>query len=308
VAINYELLRTFLEVATSDTFAGAAARRHITPSAISQQIRTLETQMGVQLFERLGRRARLTEAGLSLMTALQDHFSGIDLAVAAVVEKPGIVRGTIRIGAPGPFSRVWLRPRLIALMKTHPDLVVEVQFNVTSNLVRGLVEGHYDFCVLVNEPEHGSLDTVPIFVEQFVAVAAADYLQRMGQPRTAGEFRRHRYIVFDEDQAMHAPWWRASFGARETLPSQVVARVGSLDEMLAMAAAGLGIAVLPNYFVSQSIAAGAVVALGVEPRGGRKGARNQIYLGWRRGAPPSTRFLVTKTVLTSPHVADPLSG
>jgi DNA-binding transcriptional LysR family regulator len=308
VSVNYELLRTFLEVATADTFADAATRRHITPSAISQQIRALEAQLGQQLFERFGRRARLTESGQALMAALQDHFSSIDLAVAEVLEKPGVVRGTIRIGAPGPFSRVWLRPRLIDLMKAHPQLLVEAQFNVTSNLVRGLVEGLYDFCVLVNEPEHASLQTAPIFVERFVAVASARYLERHGQPHTAGEFRRHRFIVFDADQAMHAPWWRASFGPREALPSQIVARVGSLDEMLALAAADLGVTVLPNYFVSGAIADGCVTELSVEPRGGRRGARNQIYVSWRRGAPTSARFLVTKAALTSPRPDDVSGG
>ena len=104
VSINYELLRTFLEVATSDTFSRAAARRHVTPSAVSQQIRTLEGQLGMQLFERFGRRARLTEGGAQLAASVKEHFAGIDLALTEASEKPGLVRGTIRIGAPGPFS------------------------------------------------------------------------------------------------------------------------------------------------------------------------------------------------------------
>ena len=308
MSINYELLRTFLDVATADTFSGAAARRHITPSAISQQIRALETQLGVQLFERFGRRARLTESGGTLLSSLKDHFAGIDLAVTGVLEKPGVVRGTVRIGAPGPFSRVWLRPRIIHLMHSHPELVIEAQFNVASNLVRGLVEGHYDFCVLVNEPEHGAIDVAPIFVETFVAVASTGYLKAHGRPQAAREFRQHRYIVFDADQAMHGPWWHACFGRREPLPDQIVARVGSLDEMLALAASGLGIAVLPNYFVSGSVAEGRVEAINVVLRNGRRGARNQIYLGWRRGAPSSARFVAAKQALLAQRPDDPVPG
>jgi DNA-binding transcriptional LysR family regulator len=308
VAINYDLLRTFLDVATAKTFSEAALRRHITPSAISQQIRALEAQLGVQLFERIGRRARLTDGGSALLSSVQDHFAGIDLAVGEVLEKPGVVRGTVRIGAPGPFSRVWLRPRIIQLMQRHPELVIEAQFNVTSVLVRGLVDGLYDFCVLANQPDQPAIDVAPIFVEHFMAVASAKYLAAHGRPRTADDFRRHRYIVFDADLAMHAPWWRACFGRREAMPAQVVARVGSLDEMLALAIGGLGIAVLPNYFVKSSVDERRVVPIDVALRNGRRGPRNQIFLGWRRGTPSSTRFLVTKEVLLARRPDDPIEG
>jgi DNA-binding transcriptional LysR family regulator len=307
VSINYELLRTFLDVATADTFARAAARRHVTPSAVSQQIRALESQLGVQLFERFGRRARLTENGGALLASIKEHFAGIDVAIGDAREKPGIVRGTIRIGAPGPFSRVWLRPRVVDLMRNHPHLVIEAEFNVTSSLVRGLVEGRYDFCVLANEPEHGAIEMAPIFVETFVAVASPAYLEAHSRPRAAHAFRQHRYIVFDADQAMHAPWWRACFGPREPLPDNIVARIASLDEMLAMAAGGVGIAVLPNYFVAASIAAGRVEPLKVALRNGRRGARNPIYLGWRKGAPPSARFMVAKQALLAPRTDDPIA-
>jgi DNA-binding transcriptional LysR family regulator len=308
VSINQELLRTFVDVGTAKTFSEAAVRRHITPSAISQQIRTLETQLGVQLFERFGRRARLTDSGRALLTSLQKHFAGIDLAVSEVREKLGVVRGTVRIGAPGPFSRVWLRPRIIHLMQRHPDLIIEAQFNVTSHLVRGLLDGAYDFCVLASEPEPPAIEVAPIFVEHFVAVASAEYLAAHGRPQTAAEFRQHRYVVFDADLAMQAPWWRAYFGQREAMPTRVAARVGSLDEMLALATSGLGIAVLPNYFVSTSIAAGQVAPIEVVLRGGRRGPRNQIYLGWRRGTPASARFVTVKDVLLSPRPNDAVQG
>jgi DNA-binding transcriptional LysR family regulator len=304
VAVNYELLRTFLEVGTAGTFARAASRRHVTPSAISQQIRTLEVQLGLQLFERLGGRARLTEAGRSLLADLPDHFAALDGAVATAREEPGVLRGTIRIGAPGPFSRVWLRPRIIQLMRQHPELVVEVRFEVTSRLVEGLTTGQLDFSVLCKETALSSVELHPIHVEEFIAVASPGYLREHGRPHSAAEFRRHRFIVFDADQAMHAPWWRMVFGQREPLPGQVVARVGSLDEMLALASAGLGITVLPSYFVEGSLGPGSappppLVALtpGGSNGNARRGARNPIYLAWRKGAPATARFQAVRDIL-----------
>jgi DNA-binding transcriptional LysR family regulator len=301
VDINYELLRTFVEAGSAATFASAAARRHVTPSAVSQQIRTLETQLGLALFQRLGRRARLTDGGRALLASLQGHLGAVEQALAEARAEPGVIRGSLRIGAPGPFARVWLRPRLVALMRAYPELTIDVSFDVPSVLARELVAGHYDVCILASDPGHPALDLAPLHVEEFVAVASKDYLRGTPpRPRTAAEFRRNRFLVFDRDEAMHSPWWRASFGRREPLPERIAARVASLDELAALCEAGLGITVLPTYFVAAAVKAGRLVALPA-PRTARA-PRNQIYLAWRRGTPPTARFTAVKAALSAPSV------
>ena len=306
LAINHDLLRTFVEAGSAATFAAAAARRRISPSAVSQQIATLESQLGVALFERLGRRARLTETGRALLAALAGRLSEIDELLDAAKEARHVVRGTVRIGAPGPFARVWLRPRLVELHEAYPGLVLEARFNVPSVLAKGLKAGEFDFCVLANPPDDPGFETAPLFVEQFIAVASPAHVQKQGRPRSASEFRAHPFIVFDDDLAMHAPWWRSGFGRREPLPPNIVAKVASLDEMLALATAGVGIAVLPNYFVRSSLAAGAVVGLS-GPRAGGGQARNQILLAWRKAAARTQRFVATQALLLAKR-ADDLKG
>jgi DNA-binding transcriptional LysR family regulator len=164
-------------------------------------------------------------------------------------------------------------------------------------LARELAAGHQDLCILASDPAHPAIELAPLHVEEFVAVASKQALRGSARPRTAAEFRAHRFLVFDRDQAMHAPWWRASFGRREPLPARIAARVASLDELLALCEAGLGIAVLPTYFVDPALAAGRLVALA--PAGRRAPPRNQIYLAWRRGTPPSARLAAVKAALAT---------
>ena len=76
--INYELLRTLVDAGSAPTFRDAAARRRVTPSAVSHQVKTLEAQLGVVLFERVGRNARLTPAGARLVDALRIELARID--------------------------------------------------------------------------------------------------------------------------------------------------------------------------------------------------------------------------------------
>jgi DNA-binding transcriptional LysR family regulator len=294
-AADYELLRTFLAAAAARTFGEAARRRFVTVSAISQQVKTLETQLGVALFERLGRRVRLSDAGRALQAALAEPFARIEEAVEAAASASGIVRGRLTLGAPRTFGRFWLRPRLAALLSAHPELRVTVQFDVPSVLERRLVEGVLDLALLARGPELPGVEAAPLHIETFVAVAAPAYTHARGTPRTLADFRAHRYLVFDAELAMHAPWWRASFGARAPLPVDVVCEVASLEELLALAEAGLGIAVLPDYQVEKSVAAGRVRVLVPGPRA--RPARNTVFLAGRRGAIDSPRLRAARAAL-----------
>src|SRR5437899_2386330 len=108
-------------------------------------------------------------------------------------------------------------------------------------------------------------------------------------PAGAHLVAEQRFIVFDADLAMHRTWWRATFGARAPLAPRLGARVANLDEMLALAEAGLGVTVLPNYFVEPALSAGRVARVGPRTPAGRW-ARNVLYLAWRKNAVETARF------------------
>ena len=300
--LNYELLRTFLAAGTAPTFTAAAAGRHVSVSAVSQQIRALEVQLGVPLFERAGRRVRLTPAGQGLVAALRPAFVQIEAALAATLADHAVVRGPVAIGAPRSFGRVWLRPRLAPLLRAHPELTVRLEFDVPSVLERRLVDGVLDLVLLAQPAALAGVVTRPIASETFVAVASPAYLRAHGAPRTRAEFQRHRFVVFDRDLAMHAPWWRAAFGGRGEPPATIVGEVASLEEMQALAEEGVGIAVLPDYLVAAALTARRLVVL--TPDGGSRRARparNTLFVGWRGAAITTARLRATLEALQAPE-------
>jgi DNA-binding transcriptional LysR family regulator len=296
--LNYELLRTFLAAGTAPTFTAAAASRHVTVSAISQQIRALEGQLGVPLFERAGRRVHVTPAGQALVAALRPAFVQIEAALEAALADHAVVRGLIALAAPRSFGRVWLRPRLAPLLHTHPELTFKLEFDVPSVLERRLVDGALDLVLLARPAELAGVVTQPLATETFVAVASPAYLRAHGIPRTRAEFQQHRFLVFDRDLAMHGPWWRAAFGGRAELPAKIVGEVASLEEMQALAEQGVALAVLPDYLVAEALAARLLVAL--PPEGGARRPRpamNTLFLAWRASEITSARLRVTRDAL-----------
>jgi len=295
--IDLELLRTFVAAEAAPNLTMAAAARRVTKSAVSQQLRALEAQMGVALFERVGRHVRPTETARTLAASLRAAFATVDASVEAARDREGAVRGALRLGAPRPFTRFWLRRPLAELLARYPDLLMNVSFGVPSELERRLLAGELDLAVLARAPESPTLATTPLFVETFQALAAPSYLAAHGTPRSAADLAAHRFVAFDGDLPMHAAWWRAAFGPRAPLAGTIACYVASLDEMQALAVAGAGIVVLPDYVAADSVRAGDLVVL----RLGRddRHARNEISLAWRSGAVENARLRAVREHLVA---------
>ncbi|MHB8419670.1 MAG: LysR family transcriptional regulator [Myxococcales bacterium] len=291
--IDFELLKTLVDIGNTRSFTAAAKRRHLSPSAVSQRIRLLEQRLGFPLFSRAGRQNRLTPEGQRLFEAAHRSLTPLEEAVAALRGDSSRVGGPVRIGCPVAFGRLWLRPRLVALRRRYPELLPEVQYDSSGSLGPRLVAGEFDLCILVGPVARSAgLASRLIYTEEFLAVGAPDYLKRRGAPRTLAAFSEHPFIVFDQELAMLRPWWRAHFGPRAALPPRHACRVASLDEILALTEAGIGLTVLPNFFIEDSLARGAVALVPPDPprSGHARRALYPIYLCWRRSALETARL------------------
>lgn len=300
MAVDYELLQTLVVVGSAPSFAEAGARLRMSTSAVSQRIKQLEAQLGFPLFERIGRQNRLTAPARELLNTTRDCFAPIDDTVARLRGDHTELRGLVRIGGPAVFSRLWLRPRLAELKRRHPEILPEVVYDMAWVLSPRLVNGEIDLCIIVGPVEADiGLESQLIYTEEFVAVASPAYLKEHGKPRTEEELAAHPFIVYDLGLVMLTPWWRTHFGRRSALPPNHACRVANLDEMLALCEAGVGITVLPSFFVEESVAKRATVIVEpAHPRG--KPPRRSLYpihLAWRRTAIETARFRVVRELL-----------
>lgn len=291
--INYALLPTLCELGSGRTFAEAATRLRLTPSAISHQMRALEAQLGFRLLERVGRRARLTPEAQRLVAVVAQHLSPIDEALEALLDQGQAVRGAVRVGGVLPFSRMWLRPRLAPLLKRHPELQLSVSFGAPSVLVPKLQSGSLDLAILAEDVESPLLATRRIFVEEFWAVCSERYLAGATPPSTAKDFEQQRYIVYDDSRPMHDTWWRSVVGRRAAPAPSVACSIANLDEMLHLVEQGFGVAVLPNYLVADLVDRGKLLRLGAR----KPAPRNEVRLVWRKSSVETARFKVVRTAL-----------
>ena len=166
-------LRTFEAAARLGSFARAAAELHVTPAAVSHQIRGLEQFLGVKLFRRVGGRMVLTEDAAVSAGGLRDGFQQIADAVWHLRGKRG--GGTLTINATPAFATRWLVPRLRKFQKTHPD--IELRLVASPNPIDFDLDD-VDVAIRLGRAGVDGVDSLELFPEYVAPVASTSFLRQ----------------------------------------------------------------------------------------------------------------------------------
>ena len=121
---HHDQLRLFVEIARHSSFSDAASALNMTKGAISYQIKTLEDELAMTLFDRTTRGVALTGEGLKLLAACQSRFEEIEADILAL---KGVVSRTLTVGVSPYFAARWLSPRLMSFMQSHPNVQLRIQ-------------------------------------------------------------------------------------------------------------------------------------------------------------------------------------
>ncbi len=248
-------LRAFSALAETGATVAAGARLNVSHAAISQQVKQLETHLGVALVDRSGRQLVLTTEGQQLADALHLGFGTIGRAIEALTgadaDRPLQVSTT-----PG-FAAQWLMPCLSAFRQAHPQ--IDIMIDPTPNMVT-LEPGGIDVALRYGTGDWPGLEAELLFRSSLVAVAAPSLVEGM-------------QITCPAD-LVHLPWlqefgtnessdWLRRRGVSETRAAGLVQVPGNL--LLDGLRNGQGVAVTVREWVKQDIAAGRLVLLFEEP-------------------------------------------
>jgi DNA-binding transcriptional LysR family regulator len=251
-------LNAFLMVAEERSFTRAAAKLGTSQSALSHTIRRLETRLGVRLLARTTRSVVATEAGERLLRTLRPAFDDIDAELAALTELRDKPAGTIRITSTGQAARSVLWPVLEKLLPQHPD--VHVELSIDSSLT-DIVTERFDAGIRIGEQIAKDMIAVRIGPDlRMAAVAAPAYFARRPPPRTPQDLAGHDCINLRLRTSGGLYAWELDKDDRE-LKLRVAGQLilNDVDMIVTAAAAGFGIAFLPEDHFSEAIADGRLV-------------------------------------------------
>ena len=189
-------LRVFEAVATQLSFAEAAERLHVTPAAVSMQIKTLEEYLQVPLFRRTGRAVELTSEGALLLPGVRRGLTDLQNALQQLRQSRSA--GTLNISTITSFLQKWLLPRLPRLHDRHPNL--ELRIHTSRHQVDFAQTDFHGAIRMVAEPTPG-LHCEKLLDEWFVLVCTPEMYQRFGPVRGSEDLKKYPLLRSSDE-----PW------------------------------------------------------------------------------------------------------
>jgi LysR family transcriptional regulator, glycine cleavage system transcriptional activator len=255
--LSLDLLRGFRAAARHLSFTKAAAELCVTQSAISQEVKVLEDQLGAALFARVNRTLRLTEAGERLYRAVDEALGIIEGVVADVSEG----ERAFAITATVPFASLWLGPRLAEFTRLHPGIGLRVvASNDTLDVARERIDVAIRHVPSGDHPPSG----LKIFDHEVFPVCAPALLSRPGGGiRSVADLANHVLLEF-ETVRNGRPWydwqlWLRAMKTRGVKPAGWL-RFSHYDQVVEAAIAGSGVAIGKWPHLSRQLQQGTLVA------------------------------------------------
>ena len=246
-------MRTFRNVVEAGGFSAAARRLNLSKAAVSKQVAELEAHFGTALLQRTTRRLNATDAGRRYFencVRLLDELNEIEAEVRDSQAEP---IGRLRISAPVNFGNAVLSPVICAMAQRYPRLEIQVELN---DRFVDLIEEGFDVALRIRT----SLPDSTLIARRLCSItrsvcAAPSYLKRKGTPKTPEDLKTHDCLIYSLSTAPFD--WRFGHGNKMTTV-RVNGGIQSNNGQFLMSFlhAGVGIALLPDFTVGESIKAG----------------------------------------------------
>jgi DNA-binding transcriptional LysR family regulator len=248
--MDLEDLRTFVDVADAGGVSSAARRLGVSKSIVSRRLFRLEAELGVQLLARTTRGAALTEAGVTFREHAARVCAEIDAARETILPA-GELRGRLRIAAPLSLGPTHLAPVFAEMARRHP--LLQVQASYSDRFVDIVGEG-FDCAIRVGYLSDSNLIARRVGPVHGKLVASPDYIREHGTPETPDELLTHQALMQGTET------WQFIDGDKTiSIHPQGRFKADNGTALAAAAAAGLGIAWLPDPLIKGYLDSGSLV-------------------------------------------------
>ncbi|MEO1093108.1 MAG: LysR family transcriptional regulator [Pseudomonadota bacterium] len=248
-------------------FSAAADQLGMSKSAVSKLVRALEDHLGARLLNRTTRRLSLTEAGEAYVEAATRLLQELAEIEAATGDAQATPRGRLRVNAPMSFGLSHLAPLLPGLLRTYPELQVDLTLN---DRIVDLIDEGFDVAIRIGQLRDSSLTARKLGEIALVLVASPGYLEAAPPLGTLHDLGEHSCLVYAYGP-LRDEWRLQEGGATRTVRVAGRLRANNGDVLVEAAAAGLGVALSPDFIAAPHLADGRLVRVLPAVSGARLG-------------------------------------
>ncbi len=242
-------LRVFEAVAARLNFGEAAEALHVTPAAVSQQIKSLEEYLQIPLFRRNGRKVQLTPEGAQLLPGVRRGLDELEAALHALKQDRRV--GPVNVTTIASFLQKWLMPRLFDLHARHPD--IELRLHSSAEMV-DFARSDFHVGIRLGAGDYEGLHSEKLLDEWLVAVASPATLARYGPLPADGDTTK--YPLLHGTEIDWTNWFAAHGPAVKGRPGAFIDDSASL---LTAVMEGLGFAILRWTLAAGELQSGRLV-------------------------------------------------
>ncbi len=259
--VTIRQLQVFAEVAERLSLARVAERLNLTPSAVSFQIKQIEAQAGFALFERVGRKVALTDAGTLLLGYARLVLRSLHDADQAMTDLRGLTGGQVRLGLVSTSK--YIVPHMIARFRAaFPGVTVQLTEGNRSRVLALLTSGVIDLAVMGQPPDEADVIAERFAPHPSVIIAPAGHPLGTAPRLPASALADEPFVVREDGSGTKA---MADKFFQDVGVSPTAAMVSSSNEMIKQAViAGMGLALISQHTVSLELALGLLITLPVE--------------------------------------------
>ncbi len=243
----------FIAIVDAGNLTRAAARLRRSLQSISRSLSALEAQLGVVLIRRTTRTARPTETGLAFHRRVTAAFREIALAEAELCDTSGMLNGTLCIAGSAFFISHHVVPTIRDFSSQHPG--VKFDLRISEEFAEPIRTG-IDLMIRIGQLPPSPMKSRRIASLRRVAIASPSYIAQRGRPETPADLARHTCIVRTSAQDARAWTFHDRDGALHGVSVHGVLEADNAYVTMHAALGGMGIAVMPFYYVRQFVETG----------------------------------------------------
>jgi DNA-binding transcriptional LysR family regulator len=245
-------LKAFYYAAESLNFTRAAELAALTQSGISQHVARLEDELGVNLFQRSGRKVRLTAAGLKLKSFTEEYLDQIDKIYESIRDESENLQGLVRYAMPDSCLMTPHFSILLEQRKNFPDVRLRVTLCESEKVTELLLNGDIDFGFVTHRSAHKDIEAREFVREEHVLVGNNESLLKN---LSLKELKGTSFVSFPGMEVLFDNW-RGSFFPKSPLAlanMNICGEMNSLGGAITMAVNGVGLGVFPRHCVEPQL-------------------------------------------------------
>ncbi|MBW2193812.1 MAG: LysR family transcriptional regulator [Deltaproteobacteria bacterium] len=278
---DFNRLKVFYYIFSGKSIVAATEELHITPSAISQHLRKLESEIKTPLFTRLHKKLVPTAAGEKLFAIVKPFMNELESGIGTIRQPLENPSGHLKIGAPIEFGKTYFPEICAAFRKKYPDVTFFIKLEEPAPLLSMIGEGQLDFALVdlffTKQALFGShtiYSIEPLIEEELILACSKDYYDTEVRADHAFENLITKDFIADEHRALALRSWFKHHFKKSSVKLHIVMTVESHQAVISGVKKGMGIGVVASHLVLEEINRRSIVPITT----GKKEVINHISL------------------------------